>query len=67
MSISKVVTSICGAVEAQFGKDSLELESIRAYVKKMRSIKVPKVTKDLTAGLETKTISRSEQSFGSLI
>lgn len=67
MSISKVVTSICGAVEAQFGKDSLELESIRVYVKKMRSIKVPKAPKDPTAGPETKTISRSEQSFGSLI
>ena len=33
----------------------------------MRSIRVPKAPKDPTIEPETKTISRSEQSFGSLI
>ncbi len=67
LSIMRLLPSISGAVEAQFGKDSLELESIKSYIKKMRSIRVPKAPKDPTIEPETKTISRSEQSFGSLI
>ncbi|MDO4703221.1 hypothetical protein [Tannerella sp.] len=66
-SIMKLLPSISGAVEAQYGKDSIESNSIKALIKKMRVTGVAKSPKDPTAGPETKSISRSEQSFGSLI
>lgn len=67
LSIMRLLPSISGAIEAQYGKDSIESNSIKALIKKMRVTGIAKAPKDPTAGPETKTISRSEQSFGSLI
>ena len=66
-SIEKLLPSIKGAVEAQFGKKAPETESIGAQIKTMRSNKLVKSPADPTKLTQEKTVSQSERSYGSMV
>lgn len=66
-SIEKLLPSIKGAVEAQFGKKSPETASIGAQIKTMRSNKLVKSPTDPTKQTQEKTVSQSERSYGSMV
>ena len=66
-SIEKLLPSIKGAVEAQFGKKATETASIGAQIKTMRSNKLVKSPTDPTKLTQEKTVSLSERSFGSMV
>ena len=66
-SIEKILPSIKGAVEAQFGKKAPETESIGAQIKAMRSSKLVKSPTDPTKLTQEKTVSQSERSYGSMV
>ncbi len=65
-SVEKILSPIIGAVESQYGKKSTEAVAIRAIIKKMRATKLIKPTVDPNTPTETKTISQSERSYGSM-
>ena len=66
-SIEKLLPSIKGAVEAQFGKKATETASIGAQIKTMRSNKLVKSPTDPTKLTQEKTVSQSERSYGSMV
>jgi len=65
-SVEKLLAPIKGAVEAQFGKKSTEAISVSAIIKKMRSTKLVKPPVDPNVPAQSKTISQSEHSYGSM-
>jgi hypothetical protein len=66
-SIVKLLPNINGAVEAQYGKTSVEAKSIAAQIKSMRAKKLVKLPADPTKQAQEKTISQSERSYGSML
>ena len=63
ISVMKLISPIRLAVVAQFGKDSREEKSVSTVITRIRSSKV--IEYKTSAGKD-KTISQSEQSYGSL-
>jgi len=63
-SIEKLLTQISGVVTAQFGKTAKQTQLIVGVIRNMRSTTLtkPKILEEL----ETKSISQSEKSYGSL-
>lgn len=66
-SIDKLLVSIKGAVDAQYGKTSKESTSISSQIKAMRTTKLIRLPADPTKGTNEATISQSERSYGSII
>jgi hypothetical protein len=62
-SVFKLLPTIRGAVEAQYGKSSLEFKQIDAAIKIIRNNKIVRIA--ATETTEASTISLSEQSYGS--
>lgn len=63
VSVFKLLAPIRAAVEAQYGKESLEFEQIDSIVKHIRSSKL--IHKEATETTPEITISKTEQSYGS--
>lgn len=67
VSIDKLLVSIKGAVDAQYGKTSKESTSITSQLQAMRATKLVRLPADPTKGTQETTISQSERSYGSII
>ena len=65
-SVDKLLSPIRGAVEAHYGKKSIESTSISAIIKKIRASKVTKAPADPSKEEQEKSISQSERSYGSI-
>jgi hypothetical protein len=65
-SVDKLLSPIKGAVDAQYGKKSIEATTINAIIKKMRATKLIKVPADPTKPEQAAAISQSERSYGSI-
>jgi hypothetical protein len=66
-SLEKLLSPIKGAVEAQYGKTSIESKSIGSLISGMRASKLIRLPADPTKATEEQTISQSERSYGSII
>lgn len=64
-SVTKMLTLIRGAVDAQYGRTSHEAQQVGAIIKVMRKSKLVKLPADPTQPEAEKTVSQSEKSFGS--
>lgn len=65
-SVEKLLAPIKGAVEAQYGKKSTEAVAITTIITNMRSTKLVKPPPDPSVAAQSKTISQSERSYGSM-
>jgi hypothetical protein len=65
-SVEKLIAPIKGAVESQYGKNSTESEAVTSIINNMRSTQLVKPPIDPNAPAQTKTISQSERSYGSM-
>lgn len=65
-SVEKMLTRIKSAVEAQYGRKAKQTENVVSIIKTMRSTKLIQVAKNPDDPNAVQTISRSEQSYGSM-
>jgi hypothetical protein len=66
-SLIKLLSPICNAVEAQYGKDSKQTKLVREIARQLRSYRPNKTNPTPETLTVSKTVSKSEMSFGSMV
>ncbi|MEI6764097.1 MAG: hypothetical protein WCM76_00565 [Bacteroidota bacterium] len=65
-SVEKLLPCIRGAVEAQYGKHSIELSIIAGYIRRMRTSRPVCPVAEPDTATEPRAVSRSERSYGAV-
>lgn len=65
-SVEKLLPCIRGAVEAQYGKSSVELTIIAGYIRRMRTSRQHRPVAASGTATEPRAVSRSERSYGAV-
>jgi hypothetical protein len=66
ISMIKTLPQVRGAVESQFGKQSVQARDLSALIRKIRGVKITKAPKSLETDQQIATQSISQKSYGAL-